>query len=154
MLNIVAIMGRLVRDPELRTTGNGTCVTNFTIACERRYVRKGEEREADFINVVAWRQTAEFVCKYFEKGSLIVVDGSLQSRRYQDKDGNDRTAIEIVANNINFAGSKNKDTDGGRQAAQPFKSAQTAPDNVAPQAQGMDADDDFVLLNDADDLPF
>ena len=105
MLNVVAIMGRLVADPELRTTPQGTSVTTFRIACDRNFVRQGEQRQADFLDVVAWRQQAEFVCRYFQKGSLIAISGSIQTRQYQDKNGNNRTAVEIVADNVNFAGS-------------------------------------------------
>ena len=106
MLNVVAIMGRLVADPELRTTQSGTNVCSFRIACDRNFARQGEQRQADFIDIVAWRQQAEFVSKYFQKGSLIAIEGSLQTRQYQDKQGNNRTAVEVVANNINFAGPK------------------------------------------------
>ena len=106
MLNVVAIMGRLVADPELRTTQQGTNVCSFRIACDRNFARQGEQRQADFIDIVAWRQQADFVCKYFQKGSLIAIEGSLQTRQYQDKNGNNRTAVEVVANNINFAGPK------------------------------------------------
>ena len=84
----------------------GTNVCSFRIACDRNFARQGEQRQADFIDIVAWRQQAEFVCKYFQKGSLIAIEGSLQTRQYQDKNGNNRTAVEVVANNINFAGSK------------------------------------------------
>ena len=87
MLNVVAIMGRLVADPELRTTTQGTNVCSFRIACDRNFARQGEQRQADFIDIVAWRQQADFVCKYFQKGSLIAIEGSLQTRQYQDKNG-------------------------------------------------------------------
>ena len=100
MLNVVAIMGRLVADPELRTTQSGTNVCSFRIACDRNFARQGEQRQADFIDIVAWRQQAEFVSKYFQKGSLIAIEGSLQTRQYQDKNGNNRTAVEVVANNV------------------------------------------------------
>ena len=96
MLNVVAIMGRLVADPELRTTPQGTNVCSFRIACDRNFVRQGEQRQADFIDIVAWRSQAEFVSKYFQKGSLIAIEGSLQTRQYQDKQGNNRTAVEVV----------------------------------------------------------
>lgn len=102
MLNVVAIMGRLSRDPELRTTASGKSVATFTIACDRNRKDSG----ADWIHITAWERTAEFVCRYFKKGSLIAVDGRLQSRSYQDKSGNNRTAIEVVANNVHFAGEK------------------------------------------------
>lgn len=108
MLNIVAIMGRLVADPELRTTANGTNVCSFRIACDRNFVSQGQERQADFIDIVVWRQAADFVCRYFQKGSMIAVDGALQSRNYKDKQGNSRTAVEVVANHISFAGPSKK----------------------------------------------
>lgn len=106
MLNVIAIMGRLSRDPELRQTTTGKNVASFTIACSRGRKDANGKDLVDWIPVVAWEHTAEFVCKYFEKGSLIAIDGRLQSRTYKDRDGNNRTAIEIVANNANFAGSK------------------------------------------------
>ena len=111
MLNATAIMGRLSRDPELRQTTTGKNVASFTIACSRGRKDANGKDLVDWIPVVAWEHTAEFVCKYFEKGSLIAIDGRLQSRTYKDRDGNNRTAIEIVANNANFAGSKS--TGGG-----------------------------------------
>ena len=111
MLNVIAIMGRLSRDPELRQTTTGKNVASFTIACSRGRKDANGKDLVDWIPVVAWEHTAEFVCKYLEKGSLIAIDGRLQSRTYKDRDGNNRTAIEIVANNANFAGSKR--TDGG-----------------------------------------
>lgn len=101
MFNLVVLTGRLTADPELKNTPNGVSVCNFSIAVERRY-KQGEERQADFINVVAWRNSAEFVCKYFNKGSMIGIEGSIQTRKYQDKDGNNRTAFEVVANNVQF----------------------------------------------------
>lgn len=111
MLNVTAIMGRLSRDPELRQTTTGKNVASFTIACSRGRKDANGKDLVDWIPVVAWEHTAELVCKYFEKGSLIAIDGRLQSRTYKDRDGNNRTAIEIVANNANFAGSKS--TGGG-----------------------------------------
>ena len=106
MLNCAIIMGRLTADPELRTTGNGTSVTSFSVAVERSYARAGEERQTDFINVVAWRQQAEFITRYFRKGSMIAIQGSIQTRNYEDKNGNKRTAVEIVADRASFCGSK------------------------------------------------
>ena len=93
MLNCAVIMGRLTADPELRTTTSGISVTSFSVAVDRSYVRAGEERQTDFINVVAWRQTAEFVTRYFHKGSMIAVQGSIQTRNYEDKTGAKRTAV-------------------------------------------------------------
>lgn len=109
MLNIVALMGRLTHTPELKTTQNGTSVCSFSIAVDRTYTPKGEERKADFIDIVAWRQTAEFICKYFQKGSMIAIDGSIQTRSYQDKQGSNRTKVEVLANNVSFCGSKAAD---------------------------------------------
>ena len=100
MLNVIAIMGRLTAEPELRHTPNGVATCTFRIAVERSFARAGEERKADFIDIVTWRKTAEFVCKYFGKGSLIAVNGSLQTRSYEDKNGNRRTAYEVVADNV------------------------------------------------------
>lgn len=106
MFNLVVLTGRLTADPELRYTANNTPVTSFSIAVNRRY-KAGEEAQTDFINIVAWRQTAEFVTKYFNKGSMIGIEGSIQTRRYVDKDtGKNRTAFEVVANNVQFVESK------------------------------------------------
>lgn len=102
MINSVILMGRLTADPELRQTQNGTAVTSFTVAVERRFQRE----QTDFINVVAWKQTAEFVEKYFKKGAMIALRGSIQTRKYKDKNGNKRTAFEIVADEVSFCGSK------------------------------------------------
>ena len=106
MINNAVIMGRLTFDPELRTTPSNISVTSFTVAVDRSYVKPGEERQADFIDVVAWRQTAEFVTRYFHKGSMIALEGSIQTRNYTDKQGNKRKAVEIVANNVSFCGGK------------------------------------------------
>ena len=159
MLNVVAIMGRLVADPELRTTQSGISVASFRIACDRSYARPGEQRQADFFDIVAWRQQAEFVCKYFQKGSLIAIDGSLQTRQYQDKNGNNRTAFEIVANNINFAGPKNSGSTGsaapyqGGTSHQNAQYARPAAVEAAPSYSAGSADD-FAVIDDNDDLPF
>ena len=160
MLNVVAIMGRLVADPELRTTPQGTNVCSFRIACDRNFARQGEQRQADFIDIVVWRQQAEFVCKYFQKGSLIAIEGSLQTRQYQDKNGNNRTAVEVVANNINFAGSKNSNAGGGANyqnnsapAYQNAAPARPAAVEAAPSYSAGNADD-FAVIDDSDDLPF
>ena len=111
MLNRVVLMGRLVADPELKTTNTGISVTSFRIAVDRSYVKAGEQRQADFFDIVAWRSSAEFVCRNFSKGSLIAIDGQLQSRQYQTKDGQNRTAIEVVADNVSFTGER-RDTSG------------------------------------------
>ena len=114
MLNHIVIMGRLTRDPELRTTQSGVSVTSFTVAVDRDFGgRDGGERQTDFIDCVAWRQTGEFVSKYFHKGSMIVVSGRLQSRKWQDRDGNNRTSWEINADNVYF-GESRRDSDSNR----------------------------------------
>ena len=117
MLNKIFIMGRLTRDPELRRTQTGTGVASFTLAVDRDFKDKETgEKKADFINVVAWRSTAEFVSRYFTKGRMAVVAGRLQFRDYTDRDGNKRTAAEVVADNVYFGDSK-RDYDGGGYAA-------------------------------------
>ena len=157
MLNVVAIMGRLVADPELRTTQQGTNVCTFRIACERSYTQKGQQRQDDFVDIVAWGKTAEFICKFFQKGSMIAIDGSLHTRNYQDKQGNKRTAVEVVANNISFAGAKAADKPAAtsyeqqtRNHVQQAKAAQNAPQPAYTQGSM----DDFSVISDTDDLPF
>ena len=146
MLNIAIIMGRLTADPELRTTGSGIAVTSFTVAVDRSY-RSGEERQTDFINVVAWRQTAEFVSRYFQKGSMIAVRGRIQQRNYEDKNGNKRTAFEIVADEGSFCGSKAETGTASRAADQPAR--------VQPAASfATGGADDFEEIPISDDLPF
>ena len=141
MFNLVVLTGRLTADPELKTTPNGISVTSFSIAVSRRY-RAGEEQQADFINIVAWRQTAEFICKYFNKGNMIGIEGSIQTRRYTDKNGNNRTAFEVVASNAQFVESK-KD------------SAQASGDDVPASFSNAGANDFVEAGNGADDdLPF
>lgn len=143
MLNNAVIMGRLVAQPELRTTNSGTSVTSFTVAVDRRFNKQGEEKQADFIDIIAWRQTAEFVCKYFSKGQMIAVQGYIQTRLYEDKDGNKRKAVEIVADNVSFCGSKN-------EGAAPDQNASSLP----PAPAYATADDaDFKEIPE-DDLPF
>lgn len=141
MFNLVVLTGRLTADPELRYTANNTPVTSFSIAVNRRY-KAGEESQADFINIVAWRQTAEFVTKYFSKGSMIGIEGSIQTRRYVDKDtGKNRTAFEVIANNVQFVESKR---DGNAAPAEANPSFSNAGNN------------EFVEIDNGndDDLPF
>ena len=118
MLNHITVMGRLVRDPDLRKTASDISVVSFTVAVDRDY-KQGDERIADFIPVTAWRGTADFISRNFNKGRMICVDGSLQTRNYEDKEGNKRTAFEIVAQNVYFADSKR---DGATQAGQTYSS--------------------------------
>ena len=144
MLNSVIIMGRLTADPELRTTTSGLSVTSFTVAVDRNY-KSGDERQTDFINCVAWRQTADFVTRFFRKGQMIAVQGSLQVRNYEDKNGNKRTAYDVVADNISFCGSKSESGNFGapRQESAPAVSYQSA-----------DAGSFSVLPDDNQGFPF
>lgn len=107
-MNIAIIMGRLTANPELRTTTSGVNVTTFTVAVDR-YTKPGEEKQTDFLRVVAWRQTAEFVTRYFTKGKMIAVEGSIQNRKYTDKNGNEKEATEIIANQVHFCGDKKEE---------------------------------------------
>ena len=130
--NLVVLTGRLTADPELRYTANNTPVTSFSIAVDRR-AKQGEERQADFIPIVAWKQTAEFVSKYFQKGSMIGIEGTIQMRQYRDKEGAKRTAFEVIANNVQFVESKKQE-------------------NTRPSVM-IDPEEDFTEVAD-DDLPF
>ena len=120
MLNVVAIMGRLVADPELRTTQQGTNVCTFRIACERSYTQKGQQRQADFVDIVAWGKTAEFINQWFGKGDLITIVGRIEVRSYEDKNGNKRTATEVIAEEALFGGSKST----GKAEEKPAESEQ------------------------------
>lgn len=154
MLNCAVLMGRLVADPELRTTPNGVSVTTFRIAVDRSFVRQGEERQADFIDIVAWRSTAEFVTRYFHKGSMIAVQGSIQTRSYEDKNGNKRTAFEVVADNVSFCGSK---AESGNTGARPYSVEVAAAAAPAPPAAtyANGSTGDFESIDDDDELlPF
>ncbi|BCK79670.1 single-stranded DNA-binding protein (plasmid) [Vescimonas fastidiosa] len=117
MLNKIFIMGRLTRDPELRRLENGTAVTRFSLAVDRDFKSQNGERSTDFIDVVAWRSTAEFVSKYFSKGRMAIVEGRLQIRDWKDKDGNNRRSAEVVADNVYFGDSKRDGATGGDYAA-------------------------------------
>ncbi len=150
MLNHIIIMGRLTRDPELRRTGSGVAVTSFTVAVDRDFSnRESGERETDFIDCVAWRQTGEFVSKYFAKGRMAVVSGRLQIRNWTDKEGNKRRTAEIVADNVYFGDSKRDgDSAGSYAPAAPSFGEYTAPAATAPAS-------DFAMLEDDDaTLPF
>lgn len=119
MLNNIVIMGRLTRDPELRRTSSGVAVASFTLACERDFAAQGETRETDFIDIVAWRYTAEFVDKYFSKGQMAVVSGRLQIRNWKDKDGNKRRSAEILADHVYFGEAKRDKTTQGEPQYDP-----------------------------------
>lgn len=135
MLNNIAIMGRMVRDPELRRTGNGTAVTSFTLAVERDIRDANGNKETDFIDCVAWKTTAEFVAKYFAKGRMAAVRGSLQMREWTDKDGNKRRNAEVIARDVYFGDSKRDDSGAQRSAGRPV-------------------DVDFEEIEDGEELPF
>lgn len=134
-LNCAVIMGRLTADPELRTTPSGVAVTRFSVAVDRAYVKQGEERKTDFINVVCWRQTAEFVTRYFGKGQMIAVQGAIQTGSYE-KDGVKHSTFEIVADNVSFCGSKGDNAQGSNTNQAPI-----APPNID-------------IADDDDDRPF
>lgn len=139
MINCAVIMGRIVANPELRVTKNsGLSITSFTVAVDRKF--SGDDKQTDFIDVIAWRQTAEFICKYFRKGSMIAIQGHIQTRMYEDKNGNKRKAVEIVADNVSFCGSKNSETENTYDIA------------TAPVFSVAD-DNDFREIPD-EDLPF
>ena len=151
MLNVVAIMGRLVADPELKTTPAGINVCAFRIACDRSFVQQGQQRQADFIDVVAWRHNADFLCKHFAKGGMVAIQGRLQTRQYQDRNGNKRTAVEVVADSLSFAGSSKKP--GGQAVDEGGEAPPSDYRDPAPAYSQGDADD-FAVIDDSDDLPF
>jgi single-strand DNA-binding protein len=150
MLNTAVLMGRLTADPELKTTQSNLAVTSFTLAVDRSYVKQGADRQADFINIVAWRSTADFVCKYFKKGQLVAVQGSIQSRSYTDKEGNKRIAFEIVAEKVFFAEGKRD----GSANTSTFNTSAQRPEISAPASFSSGEIGDFEEIADDDDLPF
>jgi single-strand DNA-binding protein len=165
MLNRVILMGRLTSDPELKTTPSGVSVTSFSIAVDRTYVKSGEERKADFFNIVCWRNTAEFVCRFFGKGSLIALEGQLQSRSYQAKDGTNRYVVEVVADNVSFTGERRENAGGYNQGGynqggynQGYNPApsypQESPMQAAPASYQSGSNSDFQDMPLDDDLPF
>lgn len=153
MLNKVVLMGRLTADPELRHTNNDIAVTSFTLAVDRSYVRAGAERATDFIDIVAWRSTAEFVSKYFNKGQLVAVEGSIQTRSYQDKDGNKRKAFEVVADNVHFAEPKRDYSQSVPRQNETYNNASNPETSNAPSFENGNVDD-FKEIPMDDDLPF
>lgn len=138
MLNKAILMGRFTRDPELRSTPQGISTCSFTLAVDRNFVRQGEERKADFINCVAWRQTAEFVSKYFRKGSLAAVEGSIQTRTWDDAEGKRHYATEVIVNQVYFAESR-RDSQAVQDTAPMTPDFGSLPDPIAP----MGTDDDL-----------
>lgn len=142
MINMVALMGRLTYEPELRKTPSDVSVLRFQVACDRSYQRAGAERQADFIDCVAWRQTAEFISRYFHKGSMIAVEGTIQTSNYTDKNGNNRKQTEVLANNVSFCGSK---SESGNMDIEPESAAKYS---------STDNSDFEEIVDDDDDLPF
>ena len=152
MLNKIIIMGRLTRDPELRRIGNGTAVTSFSLAVERDFKSQNGEKETDFIDVVAWRTTAEFVSKYFTKGRMAVVEGRLQIRDWTDKDGGKRKSAEVVADNVYFGDSKRDGATSYGSAPAYSAPASNHSDSYFPVSDGQS---DFAELGEDDgELPF
>ena len=145
MINMVALMGRLTFEPELRTTPSGVSVIRFQVACDRNYQRSGQDRQADFIDCVAWRSTAEFITKYFQKGSMIALTGSIQTRNYEDKNGNKRKAVEVIVDNVSFCGSK---------AETGTSNAYSAPAPAPAPSFASGTESDFEEISEDDDLPF
>lgn len=143
MINNVVLMGRLTATPELKQTASGVSVTSFTLAVERSFVKQGEERQADFVDCVAWRNTAEFISRYFQKGSMIAVTGSIQTRSYEDKNGNKRKATEVVIDSASFCGSKGENQQ---------NTANYTPAAENPSYQPTDGD--FEEIGTDDNLPF
>ena len=155
MLNKIVIMGRLTRDPELRRTQSGTAVTSFSIACDRDFKSQNGEKETDFIDVVAWRSTAEFVSKYFAKGRMAVVEGRLQIRDWTDREGGKRRSAEVVADNVYFGDSK-RDS-GGEYGGSSYGAPSTYSAPAAGRAPAADfgGGSDFAEIGDEDgELPF
>lgn len=146
MLNVVAIIGRLAASPELKSTNSGKFVCSFRLANGSGYKNADGSSQTNWLDVVACGKTAEFICKYFPKGALIAIDGRLQTRQYQDKNGQNRTAVEIVAQNANFCGSKESTNPAPQNAAQ-------RPAAPSRRTQG-EPDADYALIEDDEDLPF
>lgn len=156
MLNKAILIGRLTADPELRQTPNGITVTSFSIAVDRRF-SKGSERQTDFLDIVAWRQQAEFVCKYFQKGRLIGIEGSIQVRSYNDRDGNKRRAWEIQADNVFFVDSKNSSSGDSAPAFYGEPVSTPAAPSAAPApsvSYSSGSVGDFEEIEADSDLPF
>lgn len=144
VLNKTILMGRLTADPELKHTQSGTAVTSFTVAVERNYSRQGEEKQTDFIDCEAWRNTAEFICKYFRKGQMMALSGSIQTGSYTDRDGNKRKTVRVRADEVSFCGGKNES-----RPAEPKPAAAPMPDPYYSSG----SDSDFMDISDSD-LPF
>jgi len=155
MLNTAIIMGRLTAEPELKSTGAGVAVCSFTVAVDRRFKGQNEERQTDFIRCVAWRNSAEFLARYFHKGSMVAVTGAIQVRQYEDKSGNKREAVEVVADQINFTGEKTPGNAGGYRDDIPLPPAPPERQSIQPAPAYSTAQPaDFDEIAGDDDLPF
>ena len=156
MLNKVILMGRITTDLELKKTSSGISVTSFSIAVDRTYVKQGEERKTDFINCVAWNKQAEFICKYFGKGSLIAIEGEIQTRQYQAKDGSNRHITEVVVSGVSFTGERREQNNSGYNSYVPANNQpvyQQAPVQEQ-QTSYSNGTSDFEEMSLNDDLPF
>ena len=166
MLNRVILMGRITGNLELKTTASGISVTSFSIAVDRNYVKQGEQRQTDFINIVCWRQQAEFVCRYFQKGSMIALEGQIQTRTYQAKDGTNRYVTEVVADSISFTGEKRENSGNNgygnnngynnqsQNQAPPQQAYNQAPTQQQQSSYSNGSPSDFEEMPLDDDLPF
>ena len=155
MINVVVLMGRLVRDPEIRTTTSGKSVCSFSLAVERDFQRS-EEKAADYFDCVAWGNTAEFVGKYFHKGRMIALQGRLQARTYKDREGNNRKVVEVIADKVRFTGEK---ADAAAQEPSRIEGYEPAGKTRSPVANTADThentnSEDFTEISNDDDLPF
>ena len=155
MYNKAILIGRLTADPELKQTPNGVSVCSFSIACDRAFSGRNGERQTDFINIVTWRSTAEFVSRYFRKGQLVAVQGSIQTSQYTDRDGNKRTAAEVVADNAFFVDSKNSaQGSGSSYPSNPGNNFSRPAAPAEPASYSSGSFGDFSEIDGEDDLPF
>lgn len=158
-MNNVSLIGRLTADPELKHTQSGIATARFSIAVDRQFVKQGEERQADFINIIAWRQTAEFICKYFGKGQRIAINGQIRTGSYTDKDGNKRYTFEVQADNVEFCESKGNSSNSGNQGGyqNSYQNSYQQPqrqESTPSNAYSSGNTGDFVDMPNDEDLPF
>ena len=152
MLNNISIMGRITKDLEIKYTPNNNAVLSFSIACERDYVQKGQERQTDFIDCVAWNHAAQFLSKYITKGDLVILTGSLQKRKWQDQNGNNRFVTEVIVSSVNFGGSKKETDQQPAQQTPPAPATPPMPD--VPPIPPMPETDAFAEVQEENALPF
>ena len=152
-MNNVSLIGRLTADPELRHTQSGVANVRFSIAVDRSYTKQGEEKQADFINIVAWQQRAEFICKYFSKGQRIAITGEIRTGSYTDRDGNKRYSFEVWANNVEFCESKRDSSYSGGQSSYQQNNYRQETNAPAPSYSNGDTGD-FMMMPGDEDLPF